>query len=458
MRNRLAAVLEDEGGDLFCDPWEARNDYIEVVLRPDAETRQAFLARHAGRRLSVAEEIRAWEIMEAARHGLLMYASCGWFFADLAGLEAIQNLRLAVRALELAEKISAADAVRRVTEFLGEARSNYAGTAAELMAHYVLPTCYSAATIVAAHIFCRLLGLPLPSYQMEVALRDEPSAISPAGSQGVRCSEGQARVRDLRTGREVSYCYYAAVLSPAPAGVFVVDAAEKTKLESLKNLPLPKLAEEIERASIRPHHLPLAEREQILSRLFVEEQRDFSRQITRLQQRSVPLLRSYAAAGISAPPLMRCCAEHILGEQAREAIDHLATVGGDDEKAIAILQRLRQDAHDMGIELAMPGAARFFAEEIHRRIDAFSLALDNAAIAAVRRLLCLSRQFGAVPAAERMAQEAFWNFLHGAARLALQKKTAEEQQEIVESLIALGSEMGFASSAIEILPLFIAPQ
>jgi hypothetical protein len=32
---------------------------------------------------------------------MYMFTSCGWFFADVAGIEAVQNLKYAARAVEL---------------------------------------------------------------------------------------------------------------------------------------------------------------------------------------------------------------------------------------------------------------------------------------------------------------------------------------------------------------------
>jgi hypothetical protein len=38
------------------------------------------------------------------RYAMLMFASCGWFFDDPAGLETRQVLRFAARAIELSER------------------------------------------------------------------------------------------------------------------------------------------------------------------------------------------------------------------------------------------------------------------------------------------------------------------------------------------------------------------
>ncbi len=39
--------------------------------------------------------------MEGQRHALLMYTSCGWFFDELSGLETVQVIQYAARAVQL---------------------------------------------------------------------------------------------------------------------------------------------------------------------------------------------------------------------------------------------------------------------------------------------------------------------------------------------------------------------
>ena len=46
--------------------------------------------------------------MEMQRHAQLMYTSCGWFFDDISGIETVQVIAYAARALQLAQR-----AVRR---------------------------------------------------------------------------------------------------------------------------------------------------------------------------------------------------------------------------------------------------------------------------------------------------------------------------------------------------------
>lgn len=98
----LAAQFEKEGASLFKDPWEARNDYIGIVESRSPDAAREFVAAHAPRALSGAETARALSLLESQRNAQLMFTSCGWFFADVSGIETVQILRYAARAIELA--------------------------------------------------------------------------------------------------------------------------------------------------------------------------------------------------------------------------------------------------------------------------------------------------------------------------------------------------------------------
>lgn len=105
LRDALAPRYEKEAGELLHDPWAARNDSVDVMLERTDERLDAFLERHARRALSDEERIRVRHLLEIQRHALAMSTSCGWFFHDLAGIETIQILLYADRALQLAGRV-----------------------------------------------------------------------------------------------------------------------------------------------------------------------------------------------------------------------------------------------------------------------------------------------------------------------------------------------------------------
>jgi alpha-amylase/alpha-mannosidase (GH57 family) len=121
---RLATLAEQVGGELFQDPWAARDDYLQVLLHDTPEAWEELLARHQRRPLSAGDRVRAAKLLESQRWGQCSLTSCGWFFDDLAGIEAVQNLRFAARALQLAEDLDGGGWEQDLVRTLAEARSN----------------------------------------------------------------------------------------------------------------------------------------------------------------------------------------------------------------------------------------------------------------------------------------------------------------------------------------------
>src|SRR5207244_9583229 len=83
-----------------------------------------WLDARTGRRLDDGERQLALQLLEMERQSLLMYTSCGWFFSELSGLESVQVLKYAARAIQLALEATGADLEPRFRELLQQAPSN----------------------------------------------------------------------------------------------------------------------------------------------------------------------------------------------------------------------------------------------------------------------------------------------------------------------------------------------
>ncbi len=104
LRDQLIPLFEKEGGSYLKDVWKARNDYISVILDRSEDSRAEFLRKHARKKnLTQEEQSYIFKLLEIQRHALLMYTSCGWFFTEISGLETVQILMYADRAIQLAE-------------------------------------------------------------------------------------------------------------------------------------------------------------------------------------------------------------------------------------------------------------------------------------------------------------------------------------------------------------------
>ncbi|MFH1490305.1 MAG: DUF3536 domain-containing protein [Pseudomonadota bacterium] len=124
LRDEITPHFEDTGRGIFRDPWEARNHYIGVIGGRTGEGVDQFFGAHTVRRPEPQERVRALKLMELQRHAMLMYTSCGWFFDDLAGIETVQILQYAGRAIQLAGDLFGRDFEAGFLEILEQARSN----------------------------------------------------------------------------------------------------------------------------------------------------------------------------------------------------------------------------------------------------------------------------------------------------------------------------------------------
>ncbi len=124
LRDELAPRYEKHASELLKKPWEARDEYINVILDRSPESLEKFFNRHAVRRLSESEQVLALRMLELQRHAMLMYTSCGWFFDEISGLESVQVLQYAARAAQLARDLWNDDLEEGFTHLLVEAKSN----------------------------------------------------------------------------------------------------------------------------------------------------------------------------------------------------------------------------------------------------------------------------------------------------------------------------------------------
>ncbi|MDR1921134.1 MAG: DUF3536 domain-containing protein [Candidatus Adiutrix sp.] len=126
LRDQLSFTYEVKAGRFFKDPWQARDDYIRVIMSDydDVEQRR-FLERHKKKEsLSEEETSCLLGLLESQLMSLYMFTSCGWFFDDISGLEPVQNMRYAHRAIELAQLYTGVDLASGFLASLAEIKPN----------------------------------------------------------------------------------------------------------------------------------------------------------------------------------------------------------------------------------------------------------------------------------------------------------------------------------------------
>jgi alpha-amylase/alpha-mannosidase (GH57 family) len=358
LRDALTPRFEAAGRAVLEDPWEARDAYIDVILDRDPAHVAAFLRRHGGPG-AVAEDggrdVQALRLLEMQRQLQLMYTSCGWFFNDLAGIETVQVLTYAARALDLADRaLGDVGLLRRhFLDTLSRARGNRkeTGNGAELWEREVV---IKAADLedAATHWAVRtaLEGAPGPTrfYAWDVEARVEGRTSAGQGTLVL----GAASVRSRTTLEARSLLWGALRVGElsVTAGVRAVAVeAEADADAGPRVLDLVGAVEEGDLAAAL-HMLEKAydRSRRSLRSLWPEERRRALELVARralertaeaarlLYERQAPLLRALTDAGLPVPRLWEAAASFVLEGSLEEL---LAGPSPDASRVRALVER-----------------------------------------------------------------------------------------------------------------------
>ncbi|RDV14972.1 DUF3536 domain-containing protein [Pontibacter diazotrophicus] len=203
LRDQLTPLFEQEMKKLGAAPWTTRNDYIQVIMDRSEQNVAAFIQSHTTRELSQQEKVRFLKLLEMQYHTLLMYTSCGWFFDEVTGIETVQDIYYAARAIQLAHSVSGQDYERPFVKLLGQAKSNHKdmGDAAQAYLNSVKPTIINLLRVGAHYAVSSLFAehtkeVELYSYRATSLEYEQMSA----GRQ--KLAVGRANIRSMVTWEE----------------------------------------------------------------------------------------------------------------------------------------------------------------------------------------------------------------------------------------------------------------
>ncbi|MDR1167567.1 MAG: DUF3536 domain-containing protein [Heliobacteriaceae bacterium] len=142
LRDELAVLFEEEGKKYFSSAWEVRNNYIDLILDRSEMNLKKFQNANFLPELTDSQKVKAMELLEIQRQAMLMYTSCGWFFSEISGIEPVQVLKYAARAMQLAARFTDKDFETKFLNILSQAKSNIAeqGNGRDIFERYVRPS------------------------------------------------------------------------------------------------------------------------------------------------------------------------------------------------------------------------------------------------------------------------------------------------------------------------------
>ncbi|MHC4260671.1 MAG: DUF3536 domain-containing protein, partial [Planctomycetota bacterium] len=124
LRDQLALVYEGKMVEYAPDPWELRNRYIAVVNDRSLDNVESFISSSAGKKVGYDETVAMLKLLEMQRNAMLMFTSCGWFFDDICGIETVQIMEYASRAMQMAGEVGGLNFEPEFKDILEKAPTN----------------------------------------------------------------------------------------------------------------------------------------------------------------------------------------------------------------------------------------------------------------------------------------------------------------------------------------------
>ena len=355
LRDEAAVIFERYGQHVFRDPWLARDEYISVILDRSEENVTRFLKEHA--QDSALSTQHLLQLLEMQRNAMLMFTSCGWFFADISGIETVQVLHYAGRVIQLAEAISGTQLEAQFMERLAPARSNLPerGTARDIYEREVIPARLDLSRVAAHYAVLSLFDNfddDARVYCYDVTRR--AFEIHKAGR--ARLAIGSIEVRSAITRESAAFELAVLHLGETELTGGLRAARDGSNYETVRR----ELEEAMEPGGIPAvirlldqhfHEVPISIRS-----LFRDEQRRILHQLLNstleeaesafraLHERYDPLMRFHARLGIPVPKVLQTAAEFDLNLQLRRMLDE------ELPPILEIETRLRE-ARDEGVTL-----------------------------------------------------------------------------------------------------------
>ncbi len=417
LRDHAAAIFDERGRAVLRDPWVARDAYIDVVVDP-ART-DAFLARHVRRR---RDRVSALTLLEAQRHAMLMYTSCGWFFDDIAGLEAIQVLRYAARCMDLLREAGDDPPESAFLDVLDTAVSNDPdeGTGRSVWARHVVPARVTPGRIVAHIALLELLDGLAPqavTAGYDVVVSDH--LFSDRGALGL--ASGAVQLVHRRTGASHRYVYAALHLGALevagacrPAGEPNVDGArlaelraafaDGTRLTQVLRLITDGFGPEEFDVSAALPDAP----DRLLHTAARTLADRFGAELDRLFTDHRDVITALTAAGYALPEELRAPAQLALARRFEADLVALATDEG--RLALASAESVVAEAVEAGVGLDVASVRAAAAAAVEHVVDRAVARRQQRDIAAAVAVLQLLRHAGVGFSVSR-AQEAVYDVL-----------------------------------------------
>ncbi|MCZ2341926.1 MAG: malto-oligosyltrehalose synthase [Bacteroidales bacterium] len=370
---------EQAAQSLVSDPWAARNGYPLPTpgQSPDAWT--TFLGRYARPGLTTEEEVLLRRWLEAQRHRLMMFASFGWHFDDIACPEPRYVQLQAIRAARLVDALTGHDATPSLEAGLVERLALAPGNRPEtpdggaVYEKLLSPQIVTWPKLAANYAMLSLFDRAEPVSTL-YAFRITQVDYRLIETGKVRTAVGRARFRSLATGETTEFSFAAVHFGDHNVSCGV----RRTRSDS----EFRDLTRSFQNAAVQvhvPELVRLLDREfgpdsYSLGTLFRDQQRKVLKQVSRSQladaatayarvfEQQLPLVKFLQSIGEPPPRAFAAAAGALFNTD-------LAWALADDDPDWQTIARLFREADEYGAHLETAGLGYKFARLLARVAD-----------------------------------------------------------------------------------------
>lgn len=455
LRDEAEKVFISEGSRYLSNPWEARNDYISVVLDRSEESVQKFLNLHGSKNLDKNEKVTVLKLLEMQRHAMMMFTSCGWFFSEISGVETVQILQYAARVIQILEELTNKTVEETFLGKLEAAKSNLPeykngrGVYDRLVRPKKMTPGHFASLFAIASLFENYFTENDSAQVYSTDFRILHSRKESFGD--VKMGFGRVLLKSLLTHEETDVIFiciqmglydFRCSLTPFRSWE-ELEKLETTFFEHLHMLHMVELVRKMDDSFGKEYFslkdLPVEDRTKMISILTHEMIEKLSVAYENLYEENRRMGEIYRSINLPAPPEVLYAVQHTLVRRVKKELILLAEEGFVFRRALPIY-RLLEVAKSFQVEIIKEETSQFFTEELEKRIKNLGDSPKIEIVLECIHLEKIARKMG-VPIHKRSSQDVFFKLMQKwIERPALLKNLSKEQ---ADSLLQLCLQLNF---------------
>ena len=388
LREEMVKIFEQEGPKYFNkDIWEVRNNYISVILDRSSRIISKFQQENFKADLSDIQKVRAMELLEIQRQAMLMYTSCGWFFSEISGIETVQIMKYAARAMQLAANFTKADFEKKFLEILSEAKSNIAeyGTGKDIFERFVKPSIITMKQIASLWAISSLYqDFDDEEYvYCYKVIRHDYQKVEKGNSRFVTgCIEVQSRITQQKSNLIFALIQY----TDGDFHCAIKEYSEDIEFNTIKNNltktflldPITEIIRALDEYFGKEYFtlkdIFIEERRKILQILLKDKLDKFARTYEEMYDEGKSSIYHMQNLGLTIPDEFKISAGYALSRKFNDLIIHS---GGFVDPAITQqAMDINYEAKRMGIKLDKAASNKIFAKKINQNLNRLTYGLE----------------------------------------------------------------------------------